>query len=207
MARLGTSNINLGTWLDGENPGAGSQSVDSTGLNGNWSKLDKFGVEHNADGTHKAAVIDGANLKSTAADGSTLEQDATTKKLKIKDLGVSTGKIADNAVTTLKIADGQITAAKLAATQNVTFGTVTCTTLTATGAVSIAAAADSKLTGGGRRLAGLASTDYNFGSIVGLNQIAVVHATANSSTLDIEAASGIVSIVAGKTGTGKDPNM
>jgi len=115
MARVATSNIALGTWLDGENPGAGSQSVDSTGLNGNAIKIDTaIGAEHNADGTHKAAKIDKGNLKTTVADGSTLELHATNG-LQAKDAGITAAKLASNAVETAKIKDANVTAAKLAA--------------------------------------------------------------------------------------------
>lgn len=116
MARVGTAALNLGMWLDGENPGAGSQSVDNTGLNGNWQKLETaIATEHNANGTHKAASILKGYLHSAVADGATLELDATAG-LRIKDLGVSSGKIAANAVIAGKLADGAVdTAGRLAA--------------------------------------------------------------------------------------------
>jgi hypothetical protein len=94
MARVGTTLLNLGTWLDGENPGAGSQSVDNTGLNGDKIKLDlAVGTEHNADGTHKADKIDGPSLKTTVADGSSLEATGTPRKLQVKALGIHKGHI------------------------------------------------------------------------------------------------------------------
>jgi hypothetical protein len=116
MARKGTTNLNLGTWTDKENPGAGSQDVDNTALNGNWLKIDSaLGSGHNADGTHKNGSIDGANLKSTVADGVTLVQDADTKKIKVNPAGIGTTHIADSAVTTAKLNSGAVTTAKLAA--------------------------------------------------------------------------------------------
>ena len=52
--------------------------VASTGLNGNWIALDvAVGVGHNADGSHKSAVIDKGNLKSTVCDGTTIELHGT----------------------------------------------------------------------------------------------------------------------------------
>lgn len=101
MARLGTPNLNLGTWTDGENPGAGSQSVDNTGLNGDKIKIDTaVGTEHNADGTHKADKIDGPSLKTTVADGSSLEATGTPRKIQVKALGIQKGHINSN------VADG-----------------------------------------------------------------------------------------------------
>lgn len=116
MARVGTPNLNLGTWLDGENPGAGDQATDNTGLNGNWIKLDlAVGTEHNSNGTHKDDKITGANLKNTIVDGATLEASAASgaKVFRVKDLGVTTDKINDLAVTTGKIADDAVDAVKL----------------------------------------------------------------------------------------------
>jgi hypothetical protein len=73
MARVGTSNLNLGTWTLNEHPGAGAQGSDSNLLNGNWYKLDvAVGVGHNADGSHKSNVI-GANQISTGVrDGTSI---------------------------------------------------------------------------------------------------------------------------------------
>lgn len=113
MARVGTTNLNLGTWTDGENPGAGSQSVDSTGLNGNQIKLDNaLGTQHNVDGTHKSDVIDGINIKASAVDGATLETTAATgtKTIRVKDGGIGTAKIADAAITAVKLANNVIAA-------------------------------------------------------------------------------------------------
>jgi hypothetical protein len=115
MSRKGTSNLNLGTYTDGENPGAGSQDVDNTGLNGNWIKIDTaVGTDHTTAGAHKSAVIDGANLKSTVADGSTIVQDGGTKKLGIPASGITATQLAADAVETAKIKNANVTTAKLA---------------------------------------------------------------------------------------------
>ena len=99
MARVGTPNLNLGTWTDSENPGAGSQTVDSTGLNGDKIKLDTaVGTEHNADGTHKADKIDGPSLKTTVADGSTLQASGTPRKLSVKAEGIQGSHLNANVV-------------------------------------------------------------------------------------------------------------
>ena len=104
MARIGTPNLGLGTWLDGENPGAGSQTVNNTGLNGNWIKLDiVIGVGHNADGSHKAGIINTIQIV-----------DAAITTPKIADANVTTPKIADGAIITVKIADQAVTTAKIA---------------------------------------------------------------------------------------------
>ena len=116
MARVGTTNGGLGTWLDGENPGAGDQVSDNNGLNGNWIKLDKLFIEHATDGTHRDDKINGNSLKSSVADGTTLETSAATgaKTIRVKDGGISAAKLASDAVTTAKVLDANITAAKLA---------------------------------------------------------------------------------------------
>ena len=99
MARVGTSNLNLGTWLDGENPGAGSQSVDNTGLNGDKIKLDvAVGTGHTVAGAHKADVIDGPSLKTTAADGATLQLTGSPLKLSVKSDGVQGTHLNANVV-------------------------------------------------------------------------------------------------------------
>jgi len=104
MSRVATPNLSLGCFDDSDNPGAGSKTVDSTGLNGNWIKLDTaVGAEHNADGTHKAAKIDGANLKSTVADASTIVQDAITKKLGVPTGGITSTQLGASAVIAGKI--------------------------------------------------------------------------------------------------------
>jgi hypothetical protein len=151
MARVGTPLGNLGTWLDGENPGAGSQTVDNTGLNGNWIKLDT-GVftEHTTAGAHKTNVIDGPNLKTTVADASTIELAGAPLKLNVKALGIGTAQIAATTITAAKLAnscidaaakivDGVITGAKLAAS------TITVTQL-ANDAVETAKIKDANVT-------------------------------------------------------------
>jgi len=99
MARVATTNLNLGMWLDGENPGAGSQSVDSTGLNGDKIKIDlALGTEHDPAGTHKADKIDGPSLKTTVADGSTLQASGTPRKLSVKSEGIQGTHLNANVV-------------------------------------------------------------------------------------------------------------
>lgn len=150
MARKGTTNLNLGTWTDKENPGAGSQDVDNTALNGNWLKIDSaLGAAHNADGAHKNAVIDGANLKSTVADGSSLVQDGGTKKLKVNAGGIATSHLADSAVTSAKIANGAVATAKLAAgavTSNELADSAVATAKIQDGAVTAVKIADGTIT-------------------------------------------------------------
>ena len=102
MPRVGTSNLNLGTFLDGEYPGAGSQSVDNDGLNGNMIKIDRaIGTEHNADGSHKANVIKGSNLVQAGGDavvdGVTIEFNAN--KVRVKDAGITYAKIQNISAT------------------------------------------------------------------------------------------------------------
>lgn len=123
MSRTATSNLALGCFDEGDNPGAGSKTVVSAnvGLNGNWLILDAaVGVGHTAAGAHRADVIDGPNLKTTTADGSTIQLTGSPLKLNVKDLGITTGKIADDAVTAAKIADGAIDAAAKLASDVVT---------------------------------------------------------------------------------------
>ena len=112
-----TPNLNLCVYDDGDNPGAGSKTIASTGLNGNAVKIDTaVGSEHNADGTHKDDKIGGSSLKAAIVDGSTLEASAATgaKTFRVKDAGITTAKIADSNVTTAKIADANVTTAKIA---------------------------------------------------------------------------------------------
>mgnify|MGYP001610083866 CR=1 FL=1 len=119
MARTETTNLDLGMWTDGEAPGAGTQDMGTIGIgiNDNWKIIDAaLGTGHNADGTHKAEAITGANINPAAVDGVTIVQDAITKKLGVPDGGIDTAQIAAGAVTATEIADGSITAAKLAAT-------------------------------------------------------------------------------------------
>ncbi len=115
MARVGSTNHNLGMWLDGENPGAGAQDADSLGLNGNVFKIDRITSKLAADGSLAAAAVLPANLDATVVDGVTLEQDGTTKKLQVKGLGIAAAQIAADAVTTVKILDGNVTEAKIGA--------------------------------------------------------------------------------------------
>ncbi len=130
MSRTTTTNLSLGAWDEGDNPGAGSKTVaaGNTGLNGNWLILDTaVGTGHNADGTHKSNVIDGPNLKTTVADGSGIQLTGSPLKLNLKDDGVTGAKIAaafaDNSTLemsaatgtkTIRVKDGGITKAKLA---------------------------------------------------------------------------------------------
>lgn len=126
MARVGTPNLNLGTFVDGENPGAGDQVTDNTGLNGNWIKIDTaIGAEHNTNGTHKDDKIAGSSLKAAIADGSTLEFSAPTgaKVIRVKDAGITAAKMVNAGVFTgdagstfpvVTIGAGAITATKLA---------------------------------------------------------------------------------------------
>ena len=127
MARVGTSNHDLGMWAQGENPGAGTQDQAAVGkaLNDNWKKIDNFAAGVNADGTFKSAVILPANLDPTVVDGVTLDQDTSTKKLKVHAQGVDTPQLKDGAVAAAKMAtaavgtgaliDGAVTEPKLAA--------------------------------------------------------------------------------------------
>lgn len=97
MARVGTPNLNLGAWTDNENPGAGSQTVDNTGLNGDKIKIDTaLGTGHNPDGSHKADAIDGPSIKTTAVDGSSLQATGSPRKLSVKDLGIQKNHINSN---------------------------------------------------------------------------------------------------------------
>ncbi len=130
MSLVLTSNLSLGTWADGENPGAGSQTVNNSGLNGNWLKLDTaVGTEHNTDGTHKDDKIAGSSIKAAFADGSTLEMSASTgsKAIRVKDDGVTGAKLNSNVVDnttlevsassgtkTIRIKDGGVATAKIA---------------------------------------------------------------------------------------------
>ena len=125
----------LYVWADGDNPGAGSQSVDSTGLNGNWIKLsDAFKAEHDTPGgTHKASSIKRQYLDGTTADkvidGASLEKDASVG-IRIKAYASGTDgvqkshlnpNVADastiekDAGVGLRIKDAGVTGAKLAA--------------------------------------------------------------------------------------------
>lgn len=118
MARIATTNLSLGTWAEGENPGAGSQTVqDNAGLNHNWLKLDAvIGAEHGSAGTHNNDVIGGASIKNTIVDGTTLVASASTGA---KTFGVATGgigstQLASGAVTSGKLGTGAVDATALA---------------------------------------------------------------------------------------------
>jgi hypothetical protein len=103
MARVGTPNLGLGTWLQGENPGAGSQSVDGTGLNGNWLKLDlAVGTEHYPSGLHKTNIIDKGNCKTSIADGSSIELNASVG-LRVKAAGILAAMLGAGSVIAGKI--------------------------------------------------------------------------------------------------------
>lgn len=122
MARIGTPNLNLGTWTDGEDPGAGSQTVDSDGVNGDRLKLDtSVGAGHTKAGAHKDDIIDGRNIKSSAVDGATLDVSASSgvKVLKVKDTGIDTAQLKDSAVTTVKIANNAVDSTKLKSSASV----------------------------------------------------------------------------------------
>jgi len=129
MSRGTTPNLSLGVWDEKEDAGAGSKTVPTgnTGINGNWLTIDaSVGVGHNADGSHKADVIDGPSLKTTVADNSTLELTGTPLKLQVKDDGVTGTKIAaafadgstlectaSSGAKTIRIKDAGVTKAKL----------------------------------------------------------------------------------------------
>lgn len=115
MSRTATANLALGCFDEGDNPGAGSKTVvtSNVGLNGNWLILDAaVGVGHNADGTHKADVIDGPNLKTSCADASTIQLTGSPLKLNIKDDGVTGAKIAAAFADGVTIAASAATGAK-----------------------------------------------------------------------------------------------
>jgi len=114
MPRVPTTNLALGTFLDGENPGAGSQTVlaGNTGLNANWLILDQsIGTEHLANGVHKSNVIDGPMLKTTSVDGSTIDLSGSPLKLRVKALGITSAQLAAASVMAGKIAPNGVSAA------------------------------------------------------------------------------------------------
>lgn len=88
-------------WDDGDNPGAGSKSVDSHGLNGNFIRHSiAIKAEHTeGTGVHKDSVIGKNNLKNTVTDGITLELDPTNG-LQVRNGGITKLKLADD------VADG-----------------------------------------------------------------------------------------------------
>jgi hypothetical protein len=115
MSRTATANLALGAFDEGDNPGAGSKTVaaGNVGLNGNWLILDAaVGVGHNADGTHKADVIDGPNLKTSAADASTIQLTGSPLKLNVKDDGITGAKIAAAFADNVTIAASAATGTK-----------------------------------------------------------------------------------------------
>jgi len=113
MSRSTTTNLSLGVFDEGDNPGAGSKTVANTGLNGNWLILDAaVGVGHNADGTHKADVIDGPNLKTSCADASTIQLTGSPLKLNVKDDGITGAKIAAAFADNVTIAASAATGSK-----------------------------------------------------------------------------------------------
>ena len=73
MARLGTPHYNIGTFGDHDDPTAGSQTIDSDALNGNWLKIDAnlYTLESDLSGL-LARTVNGhpltANVIVTAAD-------------------------------------------------------------------------------------------------------------------------------------------
>lgn len=178
-------------WTDGENPGAGSQSVDNTGLNGNWQKLDlAVGTEHNPNGTHKSDVITGANLKNTIVDGSTLEASAATgaKAFRVKDLGITSAKIAANAVIAGKLADGGVdTTARIAdniiSTAKIIDGAITSLKIGANAVVA------------GKLADGAVDTAARIADAI-ITGAKLVNGTITSTQL------GIASVIAGKLASG-----
>jgi hypothetical protein len=88
-------------WDDGDNPGAGSKTVDSHGLNGNFIRHSvAIKAEHTeGTGVHKDSIIGKNNLKSNCVDGVTLELDPTNG-LQVKASGISKLKLNDD------VADG-----------------------------------------------------------------------------------------------------
>ena len=94
----------LNTWAQGDNPGAGSQSEDSSGINGNfWKIAAKLNVIFSLPASIlKNAIIGAPQLKTDVTDNATLTQDGSTNKLKIKDSGVGTTQVANDAITGAK---------------------------------------------------------------------------------------------------------
>jgi hypothetical protein len=108
-------------WDAGDNPGAGTKGADSTGLNGQWYKIDVAVLtEHTSAGAHGSNVIHKGNLHTDVADGTTIERDGTNG-LQIVAGGVDTTQLATDAVTTIKITDANVTTPKIA-NLNVTTG-------------------------------------------------------------------------------------
>jgi len=91
----------VNTWAQGDQPGAGSQAADSSGVNGNWWKFaEKFNFLFSLPATVlKNAIIGAINLKTDVTDNATLTQDGTTNKLKVKDAGIGLTQISSGAIT------------------------------------------------------------------------------------------------------------
>ena len=113
MAVVRTPRMALITANDDEALGVGPLSdelvddIFNTGLNGVFERLDEgIGLEHNPDGTHKAAIIRGVNLvqidPNSTVDGTTVEFSAN--KARIKALGVGSSQIGNDAITGPKVA-------------------------------------------------------------------------------------------------------
>ena len=117
MARIATSNLSMGTWEEGENPSAGSQTVKGgNGLNDNWLILDEaVGTEHTAAGAHRDDVITGASIASSIVDNTTLTYSAATgsKYFYVKSGGIGATQLGTGAVTTTKIGTGAVTSNEL----------------------------------------------------------------------------------------------
>jgi len=132
MARVATTKFDLGMWTDGENPGAGSQQVDNTGLNGNWQKLATAVKDHKTTGVHEDDVIDGPMLKTTSADGSTIELAGSPLKYRIKALGITTAELAlDSADSTIVKDDASVDANRAITTNHVRDAAITLVKLNA----------------------------------------------------------------------------
>jgi hypothetical protein len=131
------------TWADGDEPGAGSQSADSTGLNGQWWKIAEVlaGIFSLPSGALKASIIHGSNLNNDVVDMTSLTRDGSgaicintggvnhlmlgqiTDDSTIQKNG-STGmlevksvpqaKMAANSVGTAELIDANVTTAKIA---------------------------------------------------------------------------------------------
>jgi len=115
MARAGSGDsFDIGTWADGDNPGAGSQNFavfSDTGLNGNFKRFWRaIKLLLKVDGTLNDDQIDGNAIKASAVDGSTLETSAATgaKTLRVKDGGIVAAKIGAGAVITAKLATDSV---------------------------------------------------------------------------------------------------
>jgi hypothetical protein len=99
------------TWADGDTPGAGSQSADSSGTNGQFWKIGEKmdAIFSLPTSSLKSAIIGAAQLKTTVCDGVTVQLNGTTNKIEVKDPtskipagGLATATLADRAVTPVK---------------------------------------------------------------------------------------------------------